>query len=108
LWMTWCFRTGHGNTQAASEHARKYFETLEAASNPYQLDRIAFYYLLLKQNDKALVVLKQILEKHRWPWHAMHVVLIADAAGNAAVRDEYLKKVIDMGGRNESGTDSVF
>jgi tetratricopeptide (TPR) repeat protein len=98
-WMLWCFRTGHGDANAADECARKRFEALDTKAPPVMLDRIGAYYLLRKEPEKALAVFDKSYGSSRSAFSGMHAAIVADSLGKERERDDYLTKIVD-GGKN--------
>ena len=96
-WMLWCYRTGHGDVEAADEFARKYFESIGGDAPPSTLTKIGAYYLLKKEREKALVVFGKAFDDGHETYAAMHAALIADSLGKVDQRDSYLKKIIEDG-----------
>jgi tetratricopeptide (TPR) repeat protein len=94
-WLLWCYRTGRGDVQAADDCARKYFESIGGGASPSALTRIGAYYLLRKEQDKALVVFGKAFDDGHETYTAMHAVLIADALGKADRRDGLLKRIVE-------------
>jgi hypothetical protein len=66
-WMLWCYRTGHGDTDAADACARAHFESLGTSFRLQTRQKIGVYYLLRKELDKALVVFNKTFEESHDP-----------------------------------------
>ncbi|HEX4072743.1 MAG TPA: hypothetical protein VHX68_16300 [Planctomycetaceae bacterium] len=96
-WMLWCFRTGHGDVPAATECARKHFESLGSAATQPQLDLIATFYLLQDQPEKALVIFEKGYDRAKGVFDAMQAAMIADELGKQEERDRNLKRVVTAG-----------
>lgn len=96
-WMLWCFRTGHGNVEAADACARAHFESLGTSLYWQTREQIGIYYLLRKEPEKALVVFDQTFEQSHDSYDAMHAALIADTLGKTEERDGLLAKIVEAG-----------
>jgi tetratricopeptide (TPR) repeat protein len=96
-WMLWCDRTGHGDTNAADNCARTYFESLGTSFHWVTRQQIGLYYLLRKEPEKALVVFNQTFEQSHDPYDAMHAAIIADALGKTDERDRFFEKITEVG-----------
>ncbi len=96
-WMLWCYRTGHGDLNAADDCARKRFEALGAKAPPLTLDRIGVYYLLRKEPEKALAVFDKSFNASRSAFTGMHAAIVADSLGKGRECDDYLTKIVDAG-----------
>jgi tetratricopeptide (TPR) repeat protein len=94
-WLLWCYRTGHGDVQAADDCARRYFESISGTASPSALTRIGAYYLLKQDREKALVVFGKAFDDGHETYTAMHAALIADALGKTEERDRYLKRIAE-------------
>jgi tetratricopeptide (TPR) repeat protein len=98
-WMVWCYRTGHGDKAAATDLARKHFESLGTAPTPGELEAIGMYYLFRREPDKALPVFEKMFERARYVYDAMQCAMTADLLGKADLRDKYLEKALQIGRR---------
>ena len=96
-WMLWCYRTGHGDTDAADACARAHFESLGTSFRMQTRQQIGVYYLLRKELDKALVVFNKTFEESHDPYDAMHAALIADTLGKTDERDRLFAKITEAG-----------
>jgi tetratricopeptide (TPR) repeat protein len=101
-WMLWCNRTGHGDTEAADNCARTYFESLGTSFHWQTRQQIGIYYLLRKELDKALVVFNQTFEQSHDPYDAMHAAIIADALDKTDERDRLFGKITEAGGQTQT------
>lgn len=96
-WMLWCHRTGHGDSEAADNCARTYFESLGTSFHWLTRQQIGIYYLLRKELDKALVVFSKTFEQSHDPYDAMHAAIIADSLGKTDERDRLFEKITEAG-----------
>jgi tetratricopeptide (TPR) repeat protein len=101
-WMLWCNRTGHGDTEAADNCARTYFESLGTSFHWQTRQQIGIYYLLRKELDKALVVFNQTFEQSHDPYDAMHAAIIADALDKTDERDRLFGKITEAGEQTQN------
>jgi tetratricopeptide (TPR) repeat protein len=103
-WMVWCYRTGHGDREAATELARHHFESLGTAANATQLENIGVFYLLQKEPEKALPVFEKAYRVGHNAYAAMHASLVADSLGKTADRDQNLNQIIvtSLGGKSKT------
>ena len=96
-WMVWCVRTGHGDVAAASQLARKHFESLGTSANATQLEWIGIFYLFENQPEKALAVFEKAYDRGKYVYAAMQAALIADALGKADQRDRNISRILLAG-----------
>jgi|GEM_PF-762545 len=97
-WYFWCIRTGQGDAQAARDHARQYFESLTPPVHHNILAQIGIYYLVSKEDDKALQVYRASFEAHTNPYTGLHAAIIADRLKETETRDLLLKQILEKPG----------
>jgi tetratricopeptide (TPR) repeat protein len=108
-WMLWCYRTGHGDRDAADKLVKKHFEALGTAALPGELEAIGIYYLLRREPEKALAVFEKLHEKTKYQYPAMHAAMIADALGKTDRRDVNLETVLLAGiGKPPKSADGIY
>lgn len=96
-WMTWCHRTGHGNIDAATELAKRYFESFGKAVYPSQLDQLGNYHLMKNEPELALAAFKQAYQQAHSSGYGMEAAIVADRLGNTAQRDALLAEIVNAG-----------
>jgi tetratricopeptide (TPR) repeat protein len=92
-WMYWCHRTGRGDVAAADEFVRKQLEGLGTNLYSRGYVRIAIFYLLTNEPDKALVVAQRAYENRKDPYNGLLAAIIADGLDKTAERDRLLTEV---------------
>ena len=93
-WMLWCYRTGHGDTDAAdqcttpSTSRRRHVAQLRPAREDRHLLPVQG-----ERPEKASSSSNRTWKKSSWLYEAFHAALLADALGKADDRDAFFAKL---------------
>jgi tetratricopeptide (TPR) repeat protein len=104
-WYLFCRRTGQGDLAGAEQLALSYVERAKAGRVESDLVKICMFHQVRKEHDQALPLLERLFANTGDPLWGLHAALAADAAGNAAKRDQLLADVKNRGGQFRSPYD---
>jgi hypothetical protein len=96
--MEWCARTGHGDRAAAIAMGKAAMKPVDGIEldREAQADRAAFL-MLSGESKEAAVMLRGMLDAYGDPWAGLQLMLLLEAAHDAAGRDAAIKAVIERG-----------
>jgi tetratricopeptide (TPR) repeat protein len=101
-WYFWCRRTGHGDLEAARMLAKQYAPQLSLSPSSYDWDHLGVYHVLTGNNELARKSFARSFESSGNPYAALHLGLLADAAGDTEARDKAIMGAVDRGPQYQS------
>jgi tetratricopeptide (TPR) repeat protein len=95
-WLWWCKRTGHGDVKAALAHAKPQLARQARAFEGDAAQVFNFGNVLVVAGEPrlALELSRRINDRNPDPNLAVRVAILADATGDAALRDRTLAQVV--------------
>lgn len=91
MWYFWCQRTGHGDLDAAREAVQPYMEQFATSSDAQMRARFALFNYAEEETDKALEILKDIVDNGGHAYFALQAALLAYELGQNELRDQLLE-----------------
>lgn len=92
-WLSWCIATGHGHARQAALLATEYFDAIGEPQDDDDRVLLIFHSLLVRQPQRALKPLEEHTRKAPQALEGLHLALLADQAGDPALRDQALGQV---------------
>lgn len=97
-WFRFCYRTGHGNVEQATEFTREHFLSLGETLTTRQYRDLATFSVLAEEPQEALTALKEAFEQEKDSFDGVLAALLAHQIEDAKARRELIEAVAARSG----------